>query len=229
MRPWCSRAVYDRKCWVPATLSAHQQHCIPTGRPLIRIWQVPLGSLFLLFSAEELAQMRRCWRSDSLDHKHRELREALSWPTTRIDCERVVNWAVIIRTLTKVFVHPWHLCQTARAGLKLGLCALLPFPLYFLSGQQQIWSGILKCYCTTNTSTCVPWALVASYLSVQTFSILRTEWFVVHLTHKMSRRTTILSKWSSVLKLILIPANKNIDAASVLMSQCNIHVLIGSQ
>lgn len=127
---------------------------------------------------------------------NRELRKGLSWLKGQlrnvfwllIDCEWVINWAVIIRPLSKAFVHPWHLCQTARAGLKLGLCALLSFPVYFLSGQQQIWSGILKCYCTTNSGIRVSWAVIASYLSVLTFSILlkRTGCFVVHLMHKMT-------------------------------------------
>lgn len=118
MRLWCSRAVYDRKCRVPATLSAHQQHCMPTGRPLIRIWQVLLVSLFLLFSAEELAQMTRCWRSDSArgsqtHSSNRELRKGLSCLKEQlrnvfwllIDCEQVINWAVII---TQQGVCPTH-------------------------------------------------------------------------------------------------------------------------
>lgn len=71
-----SKVIYDRKYQVPATLSAHQQHCIPTGRPLIRIWQVLFVSVFLLFSAQELTQMRRCWRSRSACwSKHNHLTE----------------------------------------------------------------------------------------------------------------------------------------------------------
>lgn len=143
-------------------------------------------------SDETLLEVRCSW--SQTHSSNRELRKGLSWLKEQlrnvfwllIDCERVINWAVIIRTLSKVFVHPWHLCQTARAGLKLELCAILPFPVYFLSGQQQIWSGILKCYCTTNTSICVSWALIASYLSVLTFSFLlkRTGCFVVDLTEE---------------------------------------------
>lgn len=55
-----------------------------SGRPLIRIWQVLLVSLFLLFSAEELVQMRCCWRSDSAccsqaHSSNRQLIKELSW------------------------------------------------------------------------------------------------------------------------------------------------------
>lgn len=71
-----SRVVYDRKYQVPANLSAHQRPCIPTGAPLIRIWLVLVVSVFLRFSAQQLAQMRQGCRSGSACwSKHHHLTE----------------------------------------------------------------------------------------------------------------------------------------------------------